>query len=139
MKQFIKYDSDNYCEIISVDDEAAEMNGVEISIPDGFRPLVKLEDNRPDPENPLYIKLILLEDKVLFKLMANHDEVSTGNIRILPLRECTYFGFGMDTDTLTDEYQEAIKDMLQDLFSEKVQNAYQKALSIIDKVRTEMQ
>ena len=93
MKQFIKYDSDNYCEIISVDDEAAEMNGVEISIPDGFRPLVKLEDNRPNTENPLYIKLILLEDKVLFKLMANHDEVSTGNIRILPLRECTYFSF----------------------------------------------
>ncbi len=46
MKQFIKYDSDNYCEIISVDDEAAEMNGVEISIPDGFRPLVKLEDKQ---------------------------------------------------------------------------------------------
>lgn len=138
MKQFIKYDSDNYCEIISVDDEAAEMNGVEISIPDGFRPLVKLEDNRPDPESPLYIKLILLEDKVLFKLMANHDEVSTGNIRILPLSECAYFGFE-DLDTLTDEYQEAIKDMLQDLFSEKVQNAYQKALSIKDRVRTEMQ
>lgn len=138
MKQFIKYDSDNYCEIISVDDEAAEMNGVEISIPVGFRPLVKLEDNRPDPENPLYIKLILLEDKVLFKLMANHDEVSTGNIRILPLRECTYFSFE-DLDTLTDEYHEAIKDMLQDLFSEKVQNAYQKALSIRDRVRTEMQ
>lgn len=139
MKQFIKYDSDDYCEIISVDDEAAEMNGVEISTPDGFRPLVKLEDNRPDPENPLYIKLILLEDKVLFKFMANHDEVSTGNIRILTLRECTYFGFGMDTDTLTDGYQEVIKDMLRDLFSEKVQNAYQKALSIRDRIRTELQ
>lgn len=49
------------------------------------------------------------------------------------------FRFWMDTDTLTGEYQEVIKDMLQDLFSEKVQNAYQKALNIRDRVRTEMQ
>lgn len=117
MKEFIRYGSNKYYETLVVDDEAAERDGVQITIPDGFKPLVKLEDNRPDPENPRYVKLIFQEDKVYYKAYDQLLEVSADNVHVVPLEQFLYFDLLCDLATPTEEIQNDIKEYLSLLLS----------------------
>jgi len=117
MKEFIRYGCNNYYETLVVDDEGAEAAGVEISIPDGFKPLVKLEDNRPDPENPRYVKLIFQEDKVYYKLYDQLLEVSADNVHVVPLEQFLYVDLSYDLATPTEEIQNDMKEYLSLLLS----------------------
>lgn len=125
MKEFVRYCSNSYYETLVVDDEAAEAAGVEISIPDGFKPLVKLEDERPDPENPRYIKLIFQEDKVYYKLYDQLLEISSDNVHVIPLEQFLYVDLPNDLTTPT-EIQNDIKEYLSLLRSPEYQAWYTK-------------
>lgn len=122
MKEFIRYGCNDYYETLVVYDEASEAAGVEISIPDGFKPLVKLEDNRPDPENPRYVKLIFQDDKVYYKFYSQLSEVSADNVRIVPLEQfLVVANLSYDLETPTEEIQNNMKEYLSLLLSQDYQ------------------
>lgn len=126
MKEFIRYGCNNYYETLVVDDEGAEAAGVEISIPDGFKPLVKLADKRPDPENPRYVKLIFQEDTVYYKLYDQLLEVSADNVHVVPLEQFLYVELYCDLATPTEEIQNDMKEYLSLLLSPEYQEWHTK-------------
>lgn len=84
MKEYMKYVSDDYQDVIQIEEDP---NGTFI-IEKGFLPLTKIE-NPDEDENTEYvaIKLILGNDTIQYQMLqADHGEESHDNIRIIPIQ-----------------------------------------------------
>lgn len=84
MKEYMKYVSDDYQDVIQIEEDP---NGTFI-IEKGFLPLIKI-DNPDEDENTEYVavKLILEDDNIKYQMLqADHGEESHDNIRIIQIQ-----------------------------------------------------
>ena len=84
MKEYMKYLSDDYQEVIQMEEDP---NGT-LVIDEGFLPLIKIEDPDDDGNTDYVAVKLILEDKSIKyqMLQADHGEESHDNIRIIPIQ-----------------------------------------------------
>lgn len=101
MKEYMKYISDDYQEVIQIKEN---QNGT-YNIEKSFLPLIKI-DNPDEDENTEYvaIKYILGNDTIQFQMLqAGHGEESYDNIRIIPINEQSIILFdGCNSESHTE-------------------------------------
>lgn len=127
MNQYIKFLEDNYYEVITTYDEYALEDGVEITIPDGFKELLPLDDGTPEPETNQFVKLILEDDKVYYKFLKTSEETSSGNVRIIPTTQFYFINLDADNETPTEIIQDEAKMILQAMADPQVCSSLKKA------------
>lgn len=139
MKECIKFVNDDYQEIVCIDDGA--------EVPAGFKPLIPLSDGSdPVPgSSAKYVKLLIQEDAVFFKLLDSTDENSSGNVRIINLTKPWFYVEEIDPDLSeecpgehpalrsSEQRQEETRQFLQGIASTEVNSGLQKALECAER------
>ena len=114
MREFMKYISDDYQEVIKLEEDS---NG-EYTIDDGFLPLMKIEHPDEDESTEyVAVKLILGDEAIQFQMLpADHGEESNGNIRIISILDQSILLFDNNLDVPTSKIETSVSWMLDHLF-----------------------